>query len=70
MRQYLYGMINSSGTLSTQDVLIRVGMSILFGIVIFISYRMTHEGSIYSDDFQKTESCMYIFIENLKLVID
>ena len=34
MRQYLYGMINSSGTLSTQDVLIRVGMSILFGIVI------------------------------------
>lgn len=69
MRQYLYGMINSSGTLSTQDVLIRVGMSILFGIVIFISYRMTHEGSIYSAKFNITLLTLTILTTTVMTVI-
>lgn len=69
MRQYLYDMINSSGTLSTQDVLIRIGMSILFGLVIFVSYRLTHEGSIYSTKFNITLLTLTILTAMVMTVI-
>lgn len=51
MDKYLYDIISSSGTLSTEDVLLRIGASVLFGVVIFISYRLTHAGTIYSVKF-------------------
>lgn len=69
MRQYLYDMINSSGTLSAQDVLIRIGMSILFGLVIFVSYRLTHEGSIYSTKFNITLLTLTILTTTVMTVI-
>ena len=69
MRQYLYDMINSSGNLSTQDVLIRVGMSILFGLLIFVSYRLTHEGSIYSAKFNITLLTLTILTTTVMTVI-
>nr|WP_325213772.1 DUF4956 domain-containing protein [uncultured Oscillibacter sp.] len=69
MRQYLYDMINSTGTLSTQDVLIRVGMSILFGLLIFVSYRLTHEGSIYSTKFNITLLTLSILTTMVMTVI-
>ncbi|WP_325199490.1 DUF4956 domain-containing protein [Oscillibacter sp.] len=69
MRQYLYDMINSTGTLSTQDVLIRVGMSILFGLLIFVSYRLTHEGSIYSTKFNITLLTLTILTTMVMTVI-
>ncbi len=69
MRQYLYDMINSSGTLSTQDILIRVGMSILFGLLIFISYRLTHEGSIYSAKFNITLLTLTVLTTTVMTVI-
>ena len=69
MRQYLYDMINSAGTLSTQDVLIRVGMSILFGLLIYVSYRLTHEGSIYSAKFNITLLTLTILTTMVMTVI-
>lgn len=54
MRKYLYDIISSGGALSTEDVLVRIGMSILFGLMIYISYRLTHSGSIYSAKFNIT----------------
>ena len=69
MRQYLYDMINSAGTLSTQDVLIRVGMSILFGLLIYVSYRLTHEGSIYIAKFNITLLTLTILTTMVMTVI-
>ena len=69
MRQYLYDMVNSTGTLSTQDVLLRMGMSILFGLVIFVSYRLTHEGSIYSAKFNITLLTLTILTTMVMTVI-
>ncbi|MCI9608851.1 MAG: DUF4956 domain-containing protein [Oscillibacter sp.] len=62
-------MINSAGTLSTQDVLIRVGMSILFGLLIYVSYRLTHEGSIYSAKFNITLLTLTILTTMVMTVI-
>ena len=62
-------MVNSTGTLSTQDVLLRMGMSILFGLVIFVSYRLTHEGSIYSAKFNITLLTLTILTTMVMTVI-
>lgn len=51
MKNYLYTLIDSSGTLSVEDILLRIVVSVFFGIVIFLSYRITHTGSVYSQKF-------------------
>lgn len=51
MKNYLYNLVDSSGTLSAEDILLRIIVSVFFGILIFISYRITHTGSIYSKKF-------------------
>ena len=54
MNKYLYDIINSSGNLTGEDILLRTGVSVLFGAVIFLSYRLTHTGTVYSHKFNVT----------------
>jgi len=54
MNKYLYDIIASEGTLSTEDIFIRIAVSALFAMVIFVSYKLTHSGSIYSAKFNIT----------------
>ena len=42
MNKYLYDVINSSGNLSVEDIALRIGFSVVMGIIIFLSYRLTH----------------------------
>lgn len=69
MNKYLYEMISSAGTLSTQDILVRIGVSVLFGIGIFISYRVTHSGTIYSAKFNITLLTLTILTTMVMTVI-
>lgn len=54
MNKYLYDIIASEGTLSTEDIFIRIAVSALFAMIIFVSYKLTHSGSIYSAKFNIT----------------
>ena len=54
MEKYLYSVMGSAGTLSVEDILLRVGVSILLGCVIYLSYFLTHSGTIYSRKFNIT----------------
>lgn len=54
MEKYFYSVLGSAGTLSTEEVLLRVGVSILLGCVIYLSYFLTHSGTIYSRKFNIT----------------
>lgn len=54
MNKYLYEIILNQGTLSVEDILLRMVMAAVFAIFIFISYRLTHTGSIYSSKFNIT----------------
>lgn len=69
MNKYLYDIINSAGTLSTEDILLRMSMAMLFGIVIFISYRLTHSGTIYSVKFNITLLTLTILTAMVMTVI-
>ena len=54
MNKYLYDVITNQGTLSIEDIILRMAMAAVFAIVIFISYRITHSGSVYSAKFNIT----------------
>lgn len=46
--------MSNTGALSTEDIIIRICVAIAFGMAIFISYRITHTGSVYSSKFNIT----------------
>lgn len=54
MEKYFYGVLESMGTLSVEDIFLRIGVSVLFALAIFVSYRLTHSGSVYSSKFNIT----------------
>ncbi len=52
MKEYLYeGLLNSSGSLTLRDVIINFAAACIISLLIFISYRLTHSGVVYSKKF-------------------
>ncbi|MDO4530422.1 MAG: DUF4956 domain-containing protein [Bacillota bacterium] len=55
MEKYLYSIMrDSGGTLSIEEILMRLMVSILLGALIYLSYYLTHSGTIYSKKFNVT----------------
>ena len=69
MNKYLYELINSAGTLSTEDILLRIGLSAVLGIIVFISYRLSHTGTIYSPKFNITLLTLTVLTATVMTVI-
>ena len=69
MNKYLYEIISSQGSLSTEDIFIRIGVSAIFAIIVFISYRITHTGSVYSAKFNITLVTLTILTTMVMTVI-
>lgn len=69
MNQYLYDIISSAGNLSTEDIITRILVSVVFGIAIFASYRLTHSGSVYSNKFNITLLTLTILTTMVMTVI-
>ena len=51
MRNLIMDMFAQSGTLSTQDIALRIAAATLLSAVIYLSYWYTHAGSAYSKKF-------------------
>lgn len=51
MREYLYQILEGSGNLTTEDIVIRMIASAVFGLVVYVSYWYTHVGTTYSKKF-------------------
>lgn len=51
MREYLYQILEGSGMLTTEDIVIRITASAVFGLLVYISYWYTHAGTTYSKKF-------------------
>ena len=69
MNKYLYDIITSQGTLSVQDITIRMAVSAAFAIVVFLSYRITHSGSVFSAKFNITLVTLTILTTMVMTVI-
>ena len=51
MREKLFELIEHQNNLTVQEILLNIGMSALLGFLIYISYFITHHGTIYSKKF-------------------
>lgn len=69
MNKYLFELINSAGNLSVQDIILRIGMSAVLGIVVYLSYRLSHTGTIYSAKFNITLLTLTILTATVMTVI-
>ena len=51
MKEYLSAVLAESGTLSVEDIIIRILASAVISIAIYVSYWYTHAGTTYSKKF-------------------
>lgn len=51
MKQTIYEILQQTGSLTTQDIILRLMMSVIIGIFIMISYKLSHAGTLYSRKF-------------------
>lgn len=52
MKEQIYQLFETSNVgVSAEDILLRVAVSVVLGLVIFLSYWLSHAGTIYSQKF-------------------
>lgn len=51
MKDYIYQILQETGTLTVQDIVLRLMMGFLVGLFIMLSYKLSHLGTIYSKKF-------------------
>ena len=51
MRETIYEALQQTGSLSIQEIVVRLLMSVIMGIFIAISYKISHAGTLYSKKF-------------------
>lgn len=50
----LYYITNHSGSLTLQEILVNLAAAVIVGGIIFLSYRLSHSGAVYSAKFNAT----------------
>ena len=51
MRRLLLEMFESTGQLDPQTIVLRMVVATIIAFFIYLSYKLSHEGSIYSKKF-------------------
>ncbi len=51
LKEKLFELIEHQNNLTVEDILLNIGMSALIGFLIYISYMISHRGTIYSKKF-------------------
>ena len=70
MRQSLFSLLeNSSGNLSMETVALRLAASAVIALFIFLSYRLSHNGSVYSSKFNVSLVILTLITTTVMIVI-
>lgn len=70
MRENLFQLLESSGgELSTETILLRLVMSAIIVAFLFLSYRISHSGSIYSAKFNVSLVALTVITTTVMIVI-
>lgn len=69
MRDYLLSLLEQGKSLSVEQMLLYIFMSILLGLVIYVSYWITHAGTIYSKKFNVSLVMLTILTCTVMMVI-
>lgn len=69
MRQQLLEMLESSGELELRSIAVRLAAATLIAFFIYISYALSHEGSIYSKKFNVSLMALTVITTTVMIVI-
>lgn len=69
MRDYLLNLLEQSKALTLDELLTQTIMAVVIGIVIYISYWISHAGTIYSRKFNASLVMLTILTETVMCVI-
>ncbi len=69
MREQLLNLFDSSGDLTTQIIIIRLAAAAVIACFIYLSYRLSHDGSIYSKKFNVSLVALTLITTTVMIVI-
>lgn len=70
MREYLHQILETSGgDLSAGTIALRLGVAAVIAAFIFLSYRLSHSGSVYSAKFNVTLAALTVITTTVMIVI-
>lgn len=69
MKKILLELFEDSGQLDTQSILLRLSMATIIACFIYLSYKLSHEGSIYSKKFNVSLVALTIITTSVMVVI-
>ena len=69
MREYLMQLLESTGELTAESILLRLAVSAVIGGFIFLSYRLSHNGSVYSKKFNVSLVALAVITTTVMIVI-
>ena len=69
MKQTILQLIREQGDLSWEQILTRIAMTALLGVIIYISYSVTHRGTIYSRKFNVSLVILAVLTGTVMIVI-
>lgn len=69
MKEYLYDLLAQSGNLTTKEIFLHIFVSALIGMAIFLSYMLSHSGTIYSMKFNVSLVMLTVLTATVMTVI-
>lgn len=69
MKKLLLELMENTGQLDPQSILLRLAMATLIGFFIYLSYIISHEGSIYSKKFNVSLMALTVITTSVMVVL-
>ncbi len=69
MKKYLLELFDKTGDLSPQDIILHIVMAAVLAFVIYLSYRISHSGGIYSKKFNVSLVVLTVLTATVMTVI-
>ena len=69
MKQTIFQLLREQGDLSVEQIITRIAVTVLLGTLIFVSYYISHRGTIYSRKFNVSLVLLAVLTGTVMLVI-
>lgn len=69
MKKLIFEMFQNSGQLDVQNIFLRLAVAVIIAFFIYLSYMLSHEGSIYSKKFNVSLVALTVITTTVMIVI-
>lgn len=69
MKEKIFEMFGSNGSLHKEDIFINIAIAAVIGLVVYLSYHLSHTGTVYSKKFNVSLLSMAVLTATVVTVI-